>query len=372
MSLNQFDWLEDYDDLFEKKVPSQLLQNPLLQKDIWHTVDDLNLKISPHQRTLTLNFQAIYPDWLRLLVKLYILIKAKPNTPSNTIGGFVTYLRGFSKFLAKKSIYNPKQIDNQLFEEFDYYLKAKRLKDSSLGHYRTTICNFFDVSRTEGWLEINTYWFRGKRNRVNPNNDEIDYIPEEVWYQLEQNLHYLPEPIQRMILVIKTTGIRVGELLNLPWDCLRKRGEQWRLRFTTKKYDIKDEIPIVVPELVVVIKEQQEYIKKHFSDEFDKLFCTNHPGHHCKEGSFSFSPKPKVMHTGTFNLWLNRLGKKANIRTSEGESWKFKSHQFRRTVGTVMSNAGIRDLIVQKYLRHRSPDMLPHYQHLLKHTFCGE
>ena len=200
MRKNQFDWLEDYDDLFEKKVPSQLLQNPLLQKDIWHTVDDLNLKISPHQRRLTLNFRGIRPDWFKLLVKLYILVRAKPNTPSNTISGFVTYLRGFSQFLAKKSLDNPKQIDNQLFEEFDYYLQAKRLKDSSLGHYRTTICNFFDVSRTEGWLEINTYWFRGKRNRVNPNNDEIDYIPEEVWYQLEQNLHYLPEPIQRMML----------------------------------------------------------------------------------------------------------------------------------------------------------------------------
>ncbi len=35
MSLNQFEWLENYNDLFEEKIPSQLLQNPLLKKDIW-------------------------------------------------------------------------------------------------------------------------------------------------------------------------------------------------------------------------------------------------------------------------------------------------------------------------------------------------
>lgn len=372
MSLNHLEWLKDYDDLFEEKIPSQLLQNPLLQKDIWHTIDELNLKISPHNRTLTLSFKAISPDWFKLLVKLYVLVRAKPGTPSNTIGGFVTYLRGFSKFLVKKSIQNPKRIDTQLFEEFDYYLKAKELKSSSLGHYRTTICNFFDVCRSEKWLDVNTYYFRGKRKRVKPKNDEVEYIPEEVWHQLEENLHYLPEPIQRMVLVIKTTGIRVGELLNIPLDCLRKRGKQWRLRLTTEKYDIEDEIPIAVPELIAVIKEQQDYIKKQFGNKFDRLFCSNKSGHHRKDGTFTFSPNSKVMTGTTFNLWLNRLGKKANICSKDGELWEFKSHQFRRTVGTVMSNAGIRDLIAQKYLRHRSPDMLPHYQHLLKQTLGDE
>ena len=193
MSLNQFEWLEDYDDLFEEKIPSQLLQNPLLQKDIWHTIDDLNLKISLHQRRLTLSFKDISPDWFKLLVKLYVLVKS--------------------------------------------------------------------------------------------------------------NLHYLPEPIQRMVLVIKTTGIRVGELLNIPLDCLRKRGKQWRLRFTTEKYDIEDEIPIAVPELIAVIKEQQDYIKEQFGNKFDKLFCSNKSGHHRKDGTFTFSPHPKVMSTSTFNLW---------------------------------------------------------------------
>lgn len=370
MSLNQFDWLEDYDGLFEKQIPDQLLQNPLFQKDIWQTIDDLKLKINPHNRILTLNFKSLKPAWLKLLVKLSILIKSKPNIPSSTIATYVSHLNQFSRFLQTKNIKIPKQINNQVFEDYEYYLITIGIKAPS--HYYSAIANLFDICRLEGWLDINTYCLRGKRKKVKPKNDEVDYIPEEVWHQLEENLHYLPEPIQRMILVIKTTGIRSCELLNLPLDCLRKRGKQWRLRLRTGKYDIEDEIPIAVPELIAIIKEQQNYIQKQFGNKFDRLFCSNHIGHHRRDGTLTFVPNPRVMLTSTFNRWLNRLGKKANICSKDGEIWEFRSHQFRRTVGTVMSNAGIRDLIAQKYLRHRSPDMLPHYQHLLKQTLGDE
>ena len=37
-----------------------------------------------------------------------------------------------------------------------------------------------------------------------------------------------------------------------------------------------------------------------------------------------------------------------------------------------MTNAGVRDLIIQKYLRHRSPDMQNYYKHLLKQVIGDE
>ena len=59
---------------------------------------------------------------------------------------------------------------------------------------------------------------------------------------------------------------------------MRKRGDQWRIRFTTEKYDVEDELPIVMPDLVAVIKEQQSYIKQQFGESYDKLFCGNRTG----------------------------------------------------------------------------------------------
>lgn len=296
----------------------QLLNNPLLQKDIWRTIEDLGLKVNEHQKVLTISFKSLEQDWLKLLAKLYILVRSQRNLSPNYLYSDIHYLKRFSKFIHQKSITTLEEINNQLFEEFDYYLRSFNLSSRSVSMHYMTLINFFNLCRQEGWLEVNTYWFKGKYKNSTPRNDEIEYIPEEIWQQLDQHLHYLPEQIQRMVLVIKGTGLRIGELLNLSLDCLRQRGKQWRLRFFTEKYQTKDELPICV-ELVVVIQEQQEYIRQHFGDRYDKLFAGNHSGNYYKL-------VPKTMQANGFNRWLNKLAQKHNIRTHEGQVWHFNTN----------------------------------------------
>jgi integrase/recombinase XerD len=362
----RLNWLEECNGLFQNQEARQLLNNPLLQKDIWRTIEDLGLKVNEHQKALTIDFGRIEQDWLKLLTKLYVLVRSSRKLSAGYIRQDVHYLNRFSQFLQKKSVLSPEQIDNQLFEEFDYYLKSLKQSPRSISLHYMTLINFFNLCRQEGWVEVNTYWFKGKYKNSTPNNDDIEYIPEEVWQQLDEHLYHLPEPLQRTVLVIRGTGLRIGELLNLPLDCLRKRGKQWRLRFLTAKYLVEDELPICV-ELVAVIQEQQEYIRHHFGDSYDNLFGSNN-----STGNHEYRPAPRIMKSETFNRWLNKLATEQGICTTEGQVWHFKSHQFRRTVATVMTNAGIRDLIIQKYLRHRSPDMQNHYKHLLKEVLAEE
>lgn len=361
LNLDADDWLID-----QNLETRQLLSNPLLQRDIWRTIEDLGLKINQHQKVLTISFQAIEQDWLKLLAKLYVLVRSQRQLSPMYLKNDVFSLNRFSQFIHQKSISNPEQINNQLFEEFDYYLRSLKISPRSISLHYMTLINFFNLCRQEGWLEVNTYWFKGKYKNSTPKNDEIEYILEEVWQQLDAHLHHLPEPIQRMILVIRGTGLRIGELLNLPLNCLRQRDKQWRLRFLTQKYQTEDELPIC-PELVVVIQEQQEYIRHHFGNSYDQLFASN-------DGKFgrSYKPAPRVMKLDTFNRWLNQLVQSYNICTTNGQAWHFRSHQFRKTLATVMTNAGVRDLIIQKYLRHRSPDMQSHYKHLLKQVLGDE
>ncbi|WP_051482704.1 tyrosine-type recombinase/integrase [Synechocystis sp. PCC 7509] len=359
LNLEEDDWLTAQN--IETK---QLLKNPLLQKDIWRTIEDLKLKVNEHDKVLIIRFESIEQDWLKLLAKLYILIRSQRNLVADYLYSEVRYLKRFSQLIKNKSISSAEQINNHLFEEFGYYLRSLKLSQTSISLHYMTLINFFNICRQEGWLEVNTYWFKGKCKRASPKNDEIEYIPEEVWQQLDTHLHHLPEPIQRMVLVIRGTGLRIGELLNLPLDCLRQRGKQWRLRLLTQKYQTEDELPIC-PELVALIQEQQDYIRHHFGDTYDKLFGSNRGGNY-------YQPVPRVTHASTFNAWLNRLGKKYNICTRDSQLWHFKSHQFRKTLATVMTNAGVRDLIIQKYLRHRSPDMQNYYKHLLKQVLGDE
>jgi integrase/recombinase XerD len=376
LSFEQLKLVEEYQSKSRCLESQQLLVHPLLDKDVWRTIDDLNLKINEHNRYLTINFTQISQDWLKLLVKVYILLKAKPATPVGTICKRLECLKVFSKFLEEKSVYSPNQINDRLLEDFDCYISLKGLSQNTINHRYVLLCNFFDTCRYEGWLNINTYWFKGKRKpHCYPNNDDVSYLPEEVWNQLDHNLQYLPEPLQRMVLIIRTTGVRIGEICNMPFDCLRKRGEQWRIRFTTEKYDLTDEMPIAVPELVVVIKEQQEYIRLHLGEVYDKLFCGSRvksKGIKTETDEMLFKPQPKIMGSYTFNKWLNRLAKLCKICSKNGEIWHFHSHQFRHTVATVMINVGVRELIIQKYLRHRSPDMQRHYTHLFKQVLGDE
>ena len=370
MSLKKVNWVEDYDGLFEKEVPWQLLQNPLLQKEIWLTKEDLGLEIHEHNKILTLNFSLITQSWLKILAKLYILTRVNGTKSPDSLQHEIGHIKRLSTFLTQKQINNPKYLDSQLFEEFDNWIRRrkKKLSERTIGSYYSTLNKFFTTCRLEKWLEINTYCFPGKSRNLNQvKNDEIDYIPEEVWNQIEEHLHHFAAPMQRKVLIIRTLGLRIGELLNLPWDCLRKRDKQWRLRLKeTEKFKIEDELPVPL-DLVPVIKEQQEYIKKHFGREYKKLFCSNDSGH-----KFNFIPTARVMNIATFNRWLNRLANQYNICSKDRRIWHFTSHQFRRTVGTIMTNAGVRDLIIQKYLRHRNPDMQRHYKHLLKEVIGDE
>lgn len=346
------------------RADRKLIDNPLISKDIWHTIDDLRLTVNQHQKVLTISFNSIYQDWLKLLAKLYIIVRSKRKLSPMYLKNDVFYLGRFSQFIECKSIFSSNQINEQLFEEYDYYLKSLKVSERSISLHYMTLINFFNLCREEEWLNVNTYWFKGKYKNSVIKRDDIDYIPEEVWQQLDEHLHYLPEPLQRMVIIIRGTGLRIGELLNLPLDCLRQRGSQWRLRFLTEKYQIVDELPIC-EELVIVIKEQQEYIKQHFGGSYDYLCNSNGGSHH-------YIPVARVMKLDSFNRWLNKLARQWNIRTEEGQLWHFKSHQFRKTLATVMTNAGVRDLIIQKYLRHRSPEMQEYYKRLLKEVLGQE
>jgi integrase len=362
-SLLNFD-LDTDDWLITQNIETkQLLSNSLLQKDIWRTIEDLGLKVNEHQKILTISFKSIEQDWLKLLAKLYILVRSQRKLSPAYLYSDIHYLTRFSQFIQQKSILNLEHINDELFEEFDYYLRSLKLSNRTISLHYMVLINFFNLCRQEEWLAVNTYWFKGKYKESTPKNDEIKYIPEEVWQQLDEHLHQLPEPIQRMVRVIRGTGLRIGELLNLPLDCLRQRSKQWRLRLLTEKYQIEDELPIC-PELVVVIQEQQNYIKQQFGSSYHNLFGSS-------QGE-NYKPVPRIMRADTFNSSLNRLAKKYSICTNNGQIWHFTSHQFRKILATAMTNAGVRDLIIQKYLRHRSPDMQDFYKHLLKQVLGDE
>ncbi len=177
MNSNELILEKTYPFFSQSQEIKQLLENPLLEKNVWQTVEDLGLKIKEHQKISTINFNGFSQHWFELSVKVYTLVKAKIGFSVSTIKIYVGSLKTFSCFLKTQSIDNPAKISNQTFESFDYYLKTKKITEVTTEGYYQALSSFFEFCRLENLFNVNTYWFKGRFKSKYPTNEEVDYIP---------------------------------------------------------------------------------------------------------------------------------------------------------------------------------------------------
>jgi integrase len=337
-----------------------LIEDPLMLKDIWHVEDDLGMHFNRHESYRALHFGDISQDWFKDKVKCYILFSRNKGNTFGTLAQSLAAFKKFALFLDAACIFSFNAINNEVFNK--YYSSIQQLAESTQDKHLMHLKLFFGAGNSNNCFNVSTYWFNGKTERRKPDNDKIKYIPDEILRQLDENLHLLAKPLQRMVILIRALGLRAGELLQMRFNCLRQRRDgEWEISFINWKFNERlDTLPIT-PELAAVIKEQQDYIRSHLGTDFEYLFCSISKG----EG---LNPKPKVMTLLAFNKYLNELSEQYNICDSSGDRWRFTSHQFRRTVATKMTNEGVRQYIIQRYLRHDNPDMMQHYASIFPAT----
>lgn len=343
---------------------SPLIEDPLMIKDTWHAETDLGMRFNRHEGGRTLNFDSISQDWFKDQVKRYLLYSRNQGKSFGHLLQITSVLKRFAACLATNYI---SSFDAITDEVFDKYLKSvSHLSENSKRTGLKRLAPFFTTGNQNGWFNVSTYWFKGKTARCKPENDKIKYIPDEVLRQLDENLHLLEKPLQRLVILFRSLGLRAGELLQMRFDCLRQRRDgEWEINFVNWKFNERLDVLPITPELATIIKEQQEYVRSHLGEEFEYLFCSS-------SGSKGLNPKPRVMTLQTFNKKLNELVEQCNICDNSGNRWKFTSHQFRRTVATKMTNEGVRQYIIQRYLRHDKPDMMQHYASIFPATLKDE
>lgn len=333
-------------------------------KDIWDG-HKLGADIRPSDRR-TINFSTISPLWLRQAAKHYIrytfstLSWASCREKKRAIGYF-------SSFLAKnRTECLASDINRSLIIEFLGYLVSKKLSEKTRLDILVHLNTFFTLCSRNGWEDVGDKALIYKEDYPQLKKPIPRYIPQEVLDQLNRHQDSLPESVMRMVLVLQECGMRLGELLLLPFNCLIQDGlGDWFLRYYQSK--MKKEITIPISrELVVVIQEQQKYIRDNIGAEFQYLFCANRGTH----GKFVASQKP--MSAGPFSRYLNRVSENNNICDLSGKLWRFQAHQFRHTVGTRMINSGVPHHIIQRYLGHESSNMTARYAHIFDSTLKKE
>ena len=325
--------------------------------DIW-TAEELGLKVRPGNSESKLYFHRIEQIWLKELTKKYIFYRAA-NLEFSSICGNLKAIKSFGLFLSSffPELININQINERILTDYYIYLKQEKYKASHRTRHLIQLKVFLDVGNSQGWFDISHEFLRDwigvthKDIKVTPR-----FIPDDVLSQLNQHLVTLPEPVQRMVLIIQECGLRVSELIGLNFDCLQQDSKGgWFLRFIRWKMKKEDIIPIS-HELAGVIKAQQDFIHNSLGGEYIYLFCAS-SRYFKNQDLVEFSPLPKLILAQIFNQYLNWLAKKFDIRDSSLKNWHFQSHQFRHSVGTKMINNNVPHHIIQRYLGHTSPTM---------------
>jgi integrase len=142
-----------------------------------------------------------------------------------------------------------------------------------------------------------------------------------------------------VLLLLRHTGMRIGECLDLPPDCLRRIGQdQWAIHVPLGK--LKTERMVPVESVVCAIVDRLRELRAHDSQTERYLLAR---------------PRGRMALGATIRRSLHEAARAAGVRT------RIVPHQFRHTYATEMLRAGISLPVLMKLLGHESPKMTMRY-----------
>ena len=325
--------------------------------DIWAVKDDNKMHLN-YGENFIFDFTGLARDDLKELLKEFVWhTKRSDNMALTTLKKTVADIKNtFHVFMVQKGIPSLKDITPQDMEEFQIYLKllrnkrGKPYKNNTLVGYMSSVSSLFQYGQLyhkELVPECNL--FVSKRIRHVGQRVMIDYIPDEVMKQINEGIQKEEDIYIKSILVIlKHTGMRLGELVSLRTDCIQ---EHLLNGYTMQWVDYKNRkernpVPVRI-ECAIAVQTMMEYTESIRSEcEYED-----------REYLFIRKTDLGVMRVsrGVVSEWIRCFVKRHEIRGTDGEIYPLTSHQFRRTLATDMLSNGVNISIIQAMLGHTTP-----------------
>jgi site-specific recombinase XerD/transposase-like protein len=361
----------------KQSVSEGLLLEEMYDYDVWD-LTVLGYQRNPtHSDSTTANFAPIKQDWLKEACKRFIKFRSA-TLGLTTLGDKLKSIRDFSSFLSKRYPHLlPHELNRQVIEDYLVFLKEEKYAASTRIHKISALRELLQYSAAMNWVDVPKSPLIFTEDFPSRDRPLPRYIPDAVLKQLDENLQYLPDPIARMVIVVREVGMRISELCALKFDCLRQdaQGEWW---IEYKRFKSKDEHSVPIrSEVAGIIQTQQAYIREHLGKEFNYLFCsTKNPSYFETFGrtanQFSldyFKPIPEIIRQGVFRGYLLFLANTKQIKGEDGKIFPLNHiHQFRHTKGTELINNGVGIEYVRRYLGHNTFAMTLRYTHIHDRT----
>jgi len=166
---------------------------------------------------------------------------------------------------------------------------------------------------------------------------------------LQEQLHHMEGRYPRALLLLRKTGMRLGELQNLEYDALRKLPEgQWVLHVPLGKLHSERVIPVDASTAALV----DELIRIQAEAPFEPHPDTGKPTRFLLRGRSR--RRAPTCHT-TIRKYLRQAARAAGINE------RVTPHQLRHTYATEMARAGMSLPVLKEILGHRTIRMTMRY-----------
>lgn len=331
--------------------------------DKWELIDnDSNSQY--YGKKFKFDFSYIESDSIKNLVKAYIWRNYKEGnrTLSKMYRVDLDRFRYFNEFINNNEIVTLSSLTNNDIDLFISYLKTtislNKGKILSYGYQKGCLDIVKSIVR---WGQLympnevpKIEIFTGNEYIGVNRKLKIDFIPDEVLEKINKALVNEENPYVRYgIIILQSTGMRIGDMLKLTTDSVEPHlisgytltWNEYKGRKKRQPMPIPNECAIAVEKLIEHTRELREQVDNQLSN---KIFI-----HEISNGN----QVGKIMEISqtAFRKWLKNFIKNNDIRDTNGELFKLKSHQFRRTLATDMLSKGTDLKAIQEVLGHSSP-----------------
>jgi len=158
---------------------------------------------------------------------------------------------------------------------------------------------------------------------------------------IQRELLRRDDRLSNALLLLRHTGMRIGECLDLPPDCLRQIGQdQWAIHGPLGK--LRTERLVPVDSFVCRIVDRLRSLRCQDPRDADGFLLLSRPHGRMTLGS-------------ELRISLHEIAAAVGIKT------RIVPHQFRHSFGTEVLRAGVSLPVLMKLLGHKSPNMTMRY-----------
>ena len=333
--------------------------------DVWNIID--NDKDSQHfGKNFKFDFSYISSEEIKGIVKDYVWQNYRVGNKSlSTLYIEVkAYFFQFIRFADARNITSLKRLTNTDVDHFISYLHTtiseRTKKPFGTSVQRNSLNTLKSIIR---WCQLHrpddvptTEIFTGNEYTGVNRKLKIDFIPDDVVAQINEALRTEENPYLKYgIIILQSTGMRIGDLLKLRIDCIKPHlisgyTIEWLQHKGHKNkapMPIRSECVAAIDKLIEITAELRDE-----ADENDKDTLMIWRARRGKKAGQVYVPTERA-----FMYWLDDFIKEHDIKDANGEYYNLTSHQFRRTLGTDMLSKGTNLNVIQEVLGHSDPSV---------------